>query len=430
MKEDNKSLMDMKLGFLPLPLFVILAVILITAEFTGRMTVNLYTGALVCALYGCAMRFVVDHVAIIEKTIGGAFVALSCAAFVYFGLVPQNWIDACSVFVEGDIDFLTCYVITLICGTILSMDRELLIKAGIRYFIPVTGGIIVSYGLAAVVGECMGLGWKHTIMYIAGPIMGGGNGAGAVPMSEIYAGITGADQGAIYSQLHAITTLGNWLSIFFAIILNMIGKKLPETTGNGAIMKGSSIEDNKVSYEYKFDLSDLLVGMGIAAGVFLFGRICSSFVPAVHAYAFSILIVAVCKILGVVPKKMEYCSFMLYQLVGKKCMVILMGGLGIAMFDLGALISALTVQNLIICTVTVFGAVAGAWVLGKVVGFFPIESAITAGLCMSNSGGNGDVYVLTSANRMELMPFAQISSRLGGAIVLVIQSVLASMLLG
>lgn len=67
--------------------------------------------------------------------------------------------------------------------------------------------------------------------------------------------------------------------------------------------------------------------------------------------------------------------------------------------------------------------------MGKVVKFYPVESAITAGLCMSNAGGNGDIYVLTSANRMELMPFAQISSRIGGAIVLFTQSVLAGILL-
>ena len=77
----------------------------------------------------------------------------------------------------------------------------------------------------------------------------------------------------------------------------------------------------------------------------------------------------------------------------------------------------------------VIGGIIGAWIFGKLVGFYPVESAITAGLCMSNSGGNGDVYVLTSANRMELMPFSQISSRLGGAIVLVIQSILATILL-
>ena len=83
-----------------------------------------------------------------------------------------------------------------------------------------------------------------------------------------------------------------------------------------------------------------------------------------------------------------------------------------------------------LCLLTCLGAFFGAAIVGKFVGFYPVESGITAGLCMSNMGGTGDVAVLSAADRMELMPFAQISSRLGGAIILILGSLLLSLLGG
>ena len=41
---------------------------------------------------------------------------------------------------------------------------------------------------------------------------------------------------------------------------------------------------------------------------------------------------------------------------------------------------------------------------------------------MANRGGSGDIAVLGAANRLELISYAQLSSRVGGGIVLIIAS--------
>ena len=103
--------------------------------------------------------------------------------------------------------------------------------------------------------------------------------------------------------------------------------------------------------------------------------------------------------------------------------------IGIVMTDFGEFMTAATdMKNMIICLAVVVGATVGTAVFGWIVGFYPIDSAITAGLCMANRGGGGDLVVLGAANRLELMSYAAVSSRLGGGLILVIAGLVFSIL--
>jgi len=106
----------------------------------------------------------------------------------------------------------------------------------------------------------------------------------------------------------------------------------------------------------------------------------------------------------------------------------LLVGIGLCYLELGTVISSFSLTYLVLCFLSCIGAFLGAALVGRLVGFYPVEAGVTAGLCMSNMGGTGDVAVLSAADRMELMPFAQISSRLGGAIIMVVGSLLLSVL--
>ena len=102
----------------------------------------------------------------------------------------------------------------------------------------------------------------------------------------------------------------------------------------------------------------------------------------------------------------------------------------IAYTDFNQIISFFAPTYLVLTIVVIIDVVLGAGIVGRLVGFYPIEAAITAGLCVANMGGTSDVAVLTASKRMELMPFVQISSRLGGAFIILTASILVPIFFG
>ena len=161
---------------------------------------------------------------------------------------------------------------------------------------------------------------------------------------------------------------------------------------------------------------------------FLLGVIINKFVPAVHSYAWMIILVAVSKACGVIPVKFEDSARQWSQFVMKNWTSALLVGIGISMIDLGAVAQAVSPMYLLLVFVVVGSVSVGAGIGGYLVGFYPVESAITAGLCTTNMGGTGDIAVLSAAKRMELLPFAQIATRICGALILIVASLLTQIL--
>ena len=141
-----------------------------------------------------------------------------------------------------------------------------------------------------------------------------------------------------------------------------------------------------------------------------------------------IITVAAFKVADIVPEWIEIACFQWFQFIMKNLTNVLLMGIGVCYLEISTVISSFSITYLLLCLATCVGAFTGAAFVGRLVGFYPFEAGITAGLCMSNMGGTGDVAVLSAADRMELMPFAQISSRLGGAVILLIASLMLSVL--
>ena len=445
---------------LPLPVFLIITAVTLLATYLGVLPAGMAGCFLFMIVLGTILGWIGDHTPIIKDFLGGGAIVciFGSALLVYFGVLPAaktvdgetiynmtlpfgklDLVGGITKFFKGDGAFLDWYIAALITGSILGMNRKLLVKAAARYFPAIFGGLILAFGLCMGVAYLLGYPVMNALLLIALPIMGGGMGAGATPLSKIFESSSAMSAEQALSVMTPAVAIGNAVSIVLAgILVKVIKGKM---NGNGALMQAGSIDPKELEISPEMqakrdhiEVKNLGVGLLVSGAFFAWGFILAgiwkSLVPSItiHAYAWMIITVAICKITNIIPERIEIACYQWFQFIMKNLTNMLLVGIGICYLEISTVISSFSVTYLVLCAATCIGAFIGAALIGKLVGFYPFESGVTAGLCMSNMGGTGDVAVLSAANRMELMPFAQISSRLGGAIILLLASLMLSVL--
>lgn len=443
-----------KLFNLPWPVFAICSAVILLCAYLGWLPTGMAGCFAFMIVIGTVLNEIGERTPIINSYLGGGAIVIifGSALLNYFNLLPTKTVDGESVsyvfkgittFFKGDGAFLDFYIAALITGSILGMNRKLLMKAAARYFPAIFGGLILSFALCVGLGAITGFGAVKALLLIALPIMGGGMGAGATPLSKIFESTGTMSAADAISIMTPAVAIGNAISIVMAgIIVKIIKDK--KWNGNGALMQAGSVDPKELEISPEMqkkrdDINVINLGIGllVSCSFFIWGFILSglwknyvSSTVTIHAYAWMIITVAICKIFNLIPEHIEIACYQWFQFIMKNLTTTLLVGIGLCYLNINTVIETFTLQYLLLCLVTCLGAFFGAAIVGKLVGFYPVESGLTAGLCMANMGGTGDVAVLSAANRMELMPFAQISSRLGGAIILLLGSLMLSLLGG
>lgn len=418
---------------LPIGWFAILFAIVVACALLGALPNMMLAGFAVVILIGGLLNWLGGRVPVLRNYgLPTVLCILAPAILLHFGLFPQSLAENMEIFTDGSqIGFIDFYVASLIAGSILGMPRALLLKAGARFAVPLLGTVAVVFTVIGLVGTMLGYGLRDSLLFIAAPVMGGGVGAGIVPMSQIYESQMGGSASAYIAQLIPAVIIANILAIICAGVFNGITYKGQQFflgfNGNGQIVRvDGKAEDFKEKPKPTGGTFNVLaVGLTTAATLFLAGSLIAQFVPGLHAYAWTILLAAAVKIFGLLPEPFEDAVSTWFGFVSGALTPALLVGISITFFEfeeMGAALSDWRYLALVVLGVATAVVVSG--VLGWLVKMYYVETSIAVGLGMTDMGGTGDVAVVSAANRLELMPFLQVSSRIGGAIVLLLVSLL------
>src|SRR5690606_4131248 len=142
-------------------------------------------------------------------------------------------------------------------------------------------------------GLLSGFGFLRSIFVIGIPIMGGGMGAGAIPLSQIMAGPLDLEPEAALSQMVPAVALANALAIVTASILHRLGPRYPALCGEGRLMKAETALPlaGCDSDESTVNLASLGMELIMSAGFLALGEVVERFI-SLHPYAIMIIVVA------------------------------------------------------------------------------------------------------------------------------------------
>lgn len=422
------KIMEIRIGIIPLPVYLLLLVLLGGFALTDKVPTDISVSIAILAIGGYSCAELGKRLPFFRNIGAAAIFATFIPSFLAFQhLVPDLVLKNVTEFTKSS-NFLYLFIASIIVGSIFSMDRTVLIKGFLKIFVPLAAGTVAAAIVGTLVGTLLGLGAFHTFFYLVVPIMAGGVGEGAIPLSIGYAAIQHVPQGDVFAQVLPPVMLGSLTAILLSGLLNAYGKKNPHLTGEGRLQPGEhdDMEPSKEALPGHMDISHISAAGITAITLYMVGLMAFKLFgfPAPVAMLF---VAVVLKLSRAVSPQLQQGSFVVYKFFSTAVTYPLLFAIGAVMTPWDKLVAAFNLPNLITIVATVVTLMATGFVVGRWMKMYPIETAIV-NACHSGQGGTGDVAILTAANRMQMMPFAQIATRIGGGIMVTLALIAISQL--
>ncbi|VVD62453.1 malate permease [Pandoraea capi] len=411
-------------GGAPLPMFAAIVVITGLAAVTSRLPADMIGGFAVLMIAGMLLGEIGGAIPVFQHIGGPAILCLFVpAALLGNGLMDDAILKAITVTMKtANLQYL--YIACLVAGSMLGMNRKILIQGFLKMFVPLLIGTLAAIAAGCLAGLLFGFSPRHTFFFIVMPILGGGIGEGILPLSIGYSEITGEAQGHLIATMVPAALIGNVVAILSAGLLKRFAEKRPHYNGNGMLVRSGEdralLEGQHV--EPALDLRLMGHGLLLACTLFILGALLAP-ITGIPGPVLMIVAAALMKVARVIPASMETGAYQMYKFMSTNLTFAILVGLGTLFVSWDKLVGAFSTAYFVICASTVIAMVVSGFFVGMWLKMFPVESAIVTA-CHSGLGGTGDVAILSSSNRMGLMPFAQISTRIGGAGMVVIATLL------
>jgi Na+/citrate or Na+/malate symporter len=187
-------------------------------------------------------------------------------------------------------------------------------------------------------------------------------------------------------------------------------------TGDGRLQVGeqAGMDPQQEAISGQMDISHVAAAGSVAITLYLLGLLAYrlwSWPAAVVMLVLAILV----KLTSAVSPKLQQGAYVVYRFFATAVTYPLLFAIGVALTPWDKLVAAFALPNLITIVSTVATMTATGFFVARLINMYPVDLAIITA-CRCGQGGTGDVAILTAANRMQLMPFAQIATRIGGAI--------------
>ena len=410
------SIVDYKIGIVPLPVFFILIAVIAGFALTGKVPSDILMAIVLLSMGGFTCAELGKRIPIIRNIGAAAIFATFIPSFLAFHhLLPDSILVAVQDFTK-DSNFLYLFISCIIVGSILGMDRGVLIKGFLKIFVPLAAGSVAGGLVGTLVGVLLGLGAHHTFFFIVVPIMAGGVGEGAIPLSIGYSQILHQPQGDLFAQVLPPVMLGSLTAILLSGTLNYVGKRYPHLTGEGRLQPGEhdELEFEEDSADDHVDVTTVAAAVVTAVTLYLIGALAQRMFGFPAPVAMLAIAVAL-KLAKAVSPTLQAGAFHVYKFFSTAVTYPLLFAIGVSLTPWDKLVAAFTLPYLVTIVSTVVTIMTTGFFVGGWMKMYPIDTAIVTA-CHSGQGGTGDVAILTAANRMQLMPFAQIATRIGGAI--------------